>query len=59
MSKFSLLEIPLDLVHSRIPMLHVCVKKDVSLHNDLWHKQHTNSCNQRVRNLRVFVLLHS
>ena len=33
--------------------------EDVSQHKDLWHKQHTNSCKQHVRNLHVLVLLYS
>ena len=31
----------------------------VLLNNDLGHKQHTNSCNQRGHNIRVLVLLYS
>ena len=33
--------------------------EDVSQHHELRHKQHTNSCKQRVHNLHVLILLYS
>ena len=74
MSKSLLLEIPPDLVHSRIPnvvsalhkrkqskeaIIGTFVRLLPSPTVQLEDVSYTNSCNQRVRNLRVLVLLYS